>query len=108
MTAAGSIRRGRETVGDLDLLVETDQPAEVLAAVRTMPVAERVVAGLRGGEHRVSVQLMRGPQADVMTYPPGSGGTYMVHFTGSAAHNVRLRERARARPAAVPWTHLTC
>ncbi len=72
VTAAGSVRRGRETVGDLDLLVETDQAAEVLAAVRTMPAAERVVAGLRGGEHRVSVQLMRGPQADVMTYPPGT------------------------------------
>ncbi len=95
VTAAGSVRRGRETVGDLDLLVETDQPAEVLAAVRTMAAAERVVAGLRTGEHRVSVQLLRGPQADVMTYPPGRGGTYQVHFTGSAAHNVRLRERAR-------------
>ncbi len=71
VTPAGSVRRGRETVGDLDLLVETDRPADVLAAVRTMPAAERVVAGLRGGEHRVSVQLLRGPQADVMTYPPG-------------------------------------
>jgi len=95
VTAAGSVRRGRENVGDLDLLVETDQPAEVLSAVRTMAATERVVAGLRGGEHRVSVQLLRGPQADVMTYPPGRGGTYTVHFTGSAAHNVRLRERAR-------------
>ncbi|MCY7419774.1 MAG: DNA polymerase/3'-5' exonuclease PolX, partial [Chloroflexi bacterium] len=95
VTAAGSVRRGRENVGDLDLLVETDQAAEVLSAVRTMAATERVVAGLRGGEHRVSVQLLRGPQADVMTYPPGRGGTYRVHFTGSAAHNVRLRERAR-------------
>ena len=95
VTAGGSVRRGRETVGDLDLLVETDRPADVLAAVRTMPAAERVVAGLRGGEHRVSVQLLRGPQVDVMTTPPGAAGTYLVHFTGSAAHNVRLRERAR-------------
>ncbi len=95
VTAAGSVRRGRETVGDLDLLVETDRPADVLAAVRSMQPAERVVAGLRGGDHRVSVQLLRGPQADVMTTPPGQGGTYMVHFTGSAAHNVRLRQRAR-------------
>jgi DNA polymerase (family X) len=95
VTPGGSVRRGRETVGDLDLLVETDQPAEVLAAVRDMPPAERVVAGLRGGEHRVSVQLLRGPQADVMTFPPARGGTYLVHFTGSAAHNVRLRQRAR-------------
>jgi DNA polymerase (family 10) len=97
VTAGGSVRRGRETVGDLDLLVETDRPADVLAAVRTMPVAERVVAGIRGGDHRVSVQLLRGPQADVMTFPPDRGGTYQVHFTGSAAHNVRLRERARDR-----------
>ena len=84
VTAAGSVRRGRETVGDLDLLVETDQPAEVLAAVRTMAAAERVVAGLRTGEHRVSVQLLRGPQADVMTYPPGRAA--------------RTRSTSRARP----------
>ena len=40
---------------------------------------------------------MRGPQVDLMTMPRGAAGTYLVHFTGSAAHNVRLREMARDR-----------
>jgi DNA polymerase (family 10) len=95
VSAAGSIRRGRETAGDLDLLVETDDPTTVLADVQRAPGVERAVAGVRGGGYRTSVQLLRGPQVDVMTMPPGRAGTYLVHFTGSAAHNVRLRERAR-------------
>lgn len=95
VTACGSVRRGRETVGDLDLLVATDEPAEVLAQVQAAPGVERVVAGVRGGGYRTSVQLLRGPQVDVMTMAPDRGGSYLVHFTGSAAHNVRLRERAR-------------
>ena len=40
---------------------------------------------------------MRGPQVDLMVMPPGEAGTYLVHFTGSKEHNVRLRERARDR-----------
>jgi len=95
VTACGSVRRGRETVGDLDLLVATDEPAEVLAQVQAAPGVERVVAGVRGGGYRTSVQLLRGPQVDVMTMAPDRGGSYLVHFTGSAAHNDRLRERAR-------------
>jgi DNA polymerase (family 10) len=95
VTACGSVRRGRETVGDLDLLVACADPAEVLLQVQSAPGVERVVAGVRGGGYRTSVQLLRGPQVDVMTMAPDRAGTYLVHFTGSAAHNVRLRERAR-------------
>jgi DNA polymerase (family 10) len=95
VTACGSVRRGRETVGDLDLLVATQEPAQVLAQVQAAPGVERVVAGVRGGGYRTSVQLLRGPQVDVMTMAPDRAGSYLVHFTGSAAHNVRLRERAR-------------
>ncbi len=95
VTACGSVRRGRVSVGDLDLLVGTDEPAEVLAQVQAAPGVERVVAGVRGGGYRTSVQLLRGPQVDVMTMAPDRGGSYLVHFTGSAAHNDRLRERAR-------------
>ncbi len=91
----GSVRRGRETVGDLDLLVATADQAAVLDEVHRAPGVERVVTGVRGGGYRTSVQLLRGPQLDVMTMRPGREGTYLVHFTGSAAHNVRLRERAR-------------
>jgi DNA polymerase (family 10) len=75
--------------------VACEDPASVLEQVQSAPGVERVVAGVRGGGYRTSVQLLRGPQVDVMTMAPEREGTYLVHFTGSAAHNVRLRERAR-------------
>jgi DNA polymerase (family 10) len=93
---AGSYRRRRETIADIDLLVETDQPAQVIERMHASPAVERVGGhGGRTGAHRTTVQLMRGPQVDLMTMPAGAAGTYLVHFTGSAEHNVRLREMAR-------------
>ena len=99
VVVAGSFRRRRETVGDLDVLVETDNPAEVIDRLHSAAWVERVGGhgGRPGGTTRTTVQLRNGPQLDVMTMPPGSAGTYLVHFTGSAAHNVRLREIARDR-----------
>src|SRR6185369_1639191 len=90
---AGSFRRRRETVADLDVLVETDKPAEVIGRLQSAAWAERVGGdgGRPGGTSRTTVQLRNGPQLDVMTMPPGAAGSYLVHFTGSAAHNVRLR-----------------
>ncbi len=96
VVAAGSFRRRRETIGDIDLLVETDRPIEAIAAVHASAAVDRVGGhGGRLGTLRTTVQLMRGPQLDVMTMPPGQTGTYLVHFTGSADHNVRLRQLAR-------------
>jgi DNA polymerase (family 10) len=94
---AGSLRRRRETIADIDLLVETDQPAAVIEQLHKAPLVERVGGhgGRPGGGTRTTVQLLRGPQVDLMTMPPGRAGTYLVHFTGSAEHNVRLREIAR-------------
>src|SRR4051812_25199648 len=99
VTAAGSYRRRRETIADIDLLVETDNPSAVIDKLHDSPWVERVGGhgGRGGGATRTTVQLMRGPQVDLMTMPPGAAGTYLVHFTGSAAHNVRLREMARDR-----------
>jgi DNA polymerase (family X) len=95
---AGSLRRMRETVGDIDLLVETDEPRAVIEALHSAPSVERIGGhGGRPGAHRTTVQLMRGPQVDVMTMPVGRTGTYLLHFTGSAEHNVRLRQLARDR-----------
>ena len=91
------MRRCRETVGDLDVLVETDEPGPVLEALRRLPVVEDAETGGRGGADRASVQLLDGPQLDVMAMPPGQAGSYLVHFTGSAEHNVALRHRARER-----------
>jgi DNA polymerase (family 10) len=99
VVAAGSYRRRRETVADIDLLVETTDPRAVIEKLHKSPWVERVGGngGRPGGGSRTTVQLMRGPQVDLMTMPPGAAGTYLVHFTGSAAHNVRLREIARDR-----------
>ncbi len=96
---AGSYRRRRETVADIDVLVETDDPAAVIQKLHDSPWIERVGGGggRPNGATRTAVQLSRGPQVDLMTMPPGAAGTYLVHFTGSAAHNVRLREMALDR-----------
>jgi DNA polymerase (family X) len=91
---AGSLRRRRETIGDLDLLVETDDPDVAIDRFVHLGVVDKV---LGAGHAKASVRLIRGPQVDLMVMPPGECGTYLVHFTGSAAHNVRLRGIARDR-----------
>jgi DNA polymerase (family 10) len=89
---AGSFRRRRESIGDLDLLAETDDGPALIDRFTTLGVVDHVVN--RGG-YKAAVRLLRGPQADLMVMPPGTAGTYRIHFTGSKEHNVRLRERAR-------------
>ncbi len=91
---AGSFRRRRETVGDLDLLAETTHPAAVVARFTALPAVAAVIGA---GPHRAAVRLVGGPQVDLMTMPPGEAGTYLIHFTGSKEHNVRLRGLARDR-----------
>ena len=93
--AAGSYRRRKESVGDLDLLAETDTPDEVVDAFCRLPSVEAV---LGRGLHKAAVRIGgRGPQVDLMVMRPGQGGTYLIHFTGSKEHNVRLRAMARDR-----------
>jgi len=92
---AGSYRRRKETIGDLDLLAETDSPDEVVDAFCRLPSVEAV---LGRGLHKAAVRLGgRGPQVDLMVMRPGQAGTYLIHFTGSKEHNVRLRAMARDR-----------
>ena len=91
---AGSFRRRRETIGDLDLLAETTDPAALVERFTSLPAVERIIN--RGG-HKAAVGLLRGPQVDLMVMPPGEAGTYLIHFTGSKDHNVKLRARARDR-----------
>jgi DNA polymerase (family 10) len=93
--AAGSVRRWCETVGDLDLLVETGSPERVLDQLRSLPLLEAPDVVVRGGGDRTSARLADGPGLDVMTMPPGAAGSYLVHLTGSAEHNAALRQRAR-------------
>jgi DNA polymerase (family X) len=91
---AGSFRRRRETIGDLDLLAETSDPAALVARFTGLASVDRV---LGSGSHKAAVRLIRGPQVDLMIMPPGAAGTYLIHFTGSKDHNVKLRGRARDR-----------
>ena len=94
LVPAGSFRRRQETIGDLDLLASTDDPGALVDRFVGLPSVERVIGA---GLHKASVRLRDGPQVDLMVMPPGAEGTYLVHFTGSKAHNVRLRSRARDR-----------
>jgi DNA polymerase (family 10) len=91
---AGSLRRRRTTIGDLDLLAASSEPASLVAALDGLPEVERV---LSAGSDKSSIVLADGPQVDLMICAPEAWGTHLVHFTGSKEHNVRLRGRALDR-----------
>jgi DNA polymerase (family 10) len=89
---AGSLRRFAPTIGDLDFLVATHQPASVMEAFRTLPNVESV---LLSGETKTSIRFNNGLQADLRCLEPARWGTALQYFTGSQAHNIKLRELAQ-------------
>jgi DNA polymerase (family 10) len=96
---AGSLRRGRETVGDLDLLVTGPACAEdkVAAAVEYTAAFPPIAELLAKGQNKVSFRLRSGLQVDVRLLPKASYGAALQYFSGSKMHNVSLRQRALKR-----------
>jgi DNA polymerase (family 10) len=96
ITAAGSLRRGRDTVGDLDILIT----GPCCADERLDPLLDRIVTFpgitdvLAKGGNKVSFKLRGGMQVDVRTLKPESFGAALQYFTGSKTHNVSIRQRA--------------
>ncbi len=99
VTPAGSLRRGRETVGDLDLLAtgpacEPDVVAAAVEHVATLPLIDKLMAR---GANKVTFTLRNNLQVDVRLLPRASYGAALQYFTGSKHHNVALRQRAIKR-----------
>jgi DNA polymerase (family X) len=96
VTPAGSLRRGRETAGDLDLLVTGPacQPGRGDAAVDYVAAYPGIHSIIAKGENKVSFYLSNSLQVDVRLLPSESYGAALQYFTGSKAHNVSLRQRA--------------
>ena len=99
ITPAGSLRRGRETVGDLDFLVtgpacEADVVSAAVEHVAQLPLIDKLLAK---GQNKVSFTLRNNLQVDVRLLPRASYGAALQYFTGSKMHNVALRQRAIKR-----------
>ena len=88
---AGSLRRMRSTIGDLDLVASSSSPQAVMAAFKNYSQVVQVIAG---GDAKTSVELYRGLRVQLWIQPPERFGTVLQYATGSKDHNVRLRELA--------------
>ncbi|MFD5916443.1 DNA polymerase/3'-5' exonuclease PolX [Kitasatospora sp. NPDC058201] len=85
---AGSLRRMRETVGDIDVLATAEDSAPLMAALTGLPQVADVIAG---GPTKTSIRTTDGLQVDLRVVPEEDWGAALVYFTGSKAHNIRLR-----------------
>lgn len=88
---SGSLRRWKESIGDLDFLCTSDDPKEIAREFAGMPAARKVLAR---GDTKVTIIHEDGVQCDLRVVPPESFGAALLYFTGSKGHNVALRELA--------------
>ncbi|MFZ4814424.1 MAG: DNA polymerase/3'-5' exonuclease PolX, partial [Phototrophicaceae bacterium] len=91
---AGSIRRARPTIGDVDILIASDSPKPIMDLFVGLPQVTRI---LGHGDKKSSVELSNGLQVDVRVLDPKSYGTGLQYFSGSQQHNIRVREIALAQ-----------
>ncbi|WP_283137021.1 DNA polymerase/3'-5' exonuclease PolX [Rhizohabitans arisaemae] len=91
MEYAGSLRRCKDTIGDVDVLATADDPLALMEAVRRLPYVVEVVAS---GPAKTSIRVEHGLQVDVRVVPEESFGAALIYFTGSKEHNVHIREIA--------------
>jgi len=94
ISPAGSLRRGKETIGDIDILVSSTGSHAVMDAFTTLSCVREVMAK---GETKSSILTDQGLQMDLRVVSPDSFGAALQYFTGSKAHNIALRERAIKR-----------
>jgi DNA polymerase (family 10) len=91
---AGSLRRAKETIGDIDILAAADDTAAVVQAFVALPMVAHVESS---GDEKATIYLHSGMQVDLYALPPAMWGSALQHFTGSRAHNIRFRELALER-----------
>ncbi|HJQ48034.1 MAG TPA: DNA polymerase/3'-5' exonuclease PolX [Amycolatopsis sp.] len=90
-TYAGSLRRFRETIGDIDILAAAEDSGPVMRAFRELGLVAEVIVG---GEKKTSIRTTKGLQVDLRVVPPAAWGAALQYFTGSKGHNIRTREMA--------------
>ena len=91
IVVCGSLRRAKETIGDIDILITSDRPARVMDAFVKLPQVDRT---LGKGDTKSAVILKNGMQADLRVVEPESFGAAIYYFTGSKQHNIVVREMA--------------